>query len=115
MSRQLAASTGQGSVGYFYMKALACWASLKRDFHALLLSPFLRCVGSTMELNTAKHPVYSEMFPVTSVKSRSASRLASVVANTHHSPWDGLGQISPCYEVPTGKRIFPLKGGIRML
>lgn len=44
-----------------------------------------------MELNAAKHPVYSEMFPVTNVTSRPAFGLASFVANTHHSPWDSLG------------------------
>lgn len=45
MARQLAAAeTGQGSVGYFYMKALACWAFLKRTFRAFLLSWFLRSV-----------------------------------------------------------------------
>lgn len=57
----------------------------------LLLSPFRRCVGSTIELNAASHPVSSEVFPVTNIKRRPASGLASFVANTHHSPWNGLG------------------------
>lgn len=73
------------------------------------------CVGSTMELNSAKHPVYSERFPVTNVRNKPASGVASLVANTI-SHGMALGQISPCrYGVQTVKRISPLKGGILVL
>lgn len=82
---------GKESVEYFYMKASAVWYTWTELFVHSYSPSFLRAVCSTIELNAAKHPVYSEMFSVTNVRSRLASGLASLMANTHHFPWNGLG------------------------
>lgn len=106
---------GKRSVEYFYMKALACLAPMKRTICTLLLSPSVSAfsVCSTIELNAAKHPVYSEMFSVTGVRSRLVSGLTSLIANTHHFHLMALGQMSPlCYGVPIRKRSFSFKRGI---
>lgn len=103
---------GKRSVEYFYMKALACLAPMKRTICTLLLSPSVSAfsVCSTIELNAAKHPVYSEMFSVTGVRSRLVSGLTSLIANTHHFHLMALGQMSPlCYGVPIRKRSFSFK------
>lgn len=56
-------------------------------FHRL----FAFSICSTIELNAARHPVYSELFSVTNVRRRLASGLASLITSSYHFPWNGLG------------------------
>lgn len=101
---------GKESVECFYTKASAVWYTWTELFVRSSSPPFLRAVCSTIELNAAKHPVYSEMFSVTNVRSRLASGLASLMANTHPFPWNGLGtNVILSFWCSNRREFFPTK------